>query len=433
MIKVSTSRGDEDMTSIKRVTSRIIFHIDMNSFYASVEQSYDPTLKGKAIAIAGNPKERRGILVTCSYEARAKGVYTTMSVWEAKRKCPELILLPPNFERYRIASQAMFEVLRSYTKQVEPVSIDEGYMDVTDIDGPMTALQIADDIQTRLLTELDLPCSIGIAPNKFLAKTASNLKKPMGITVLRRRDIDKILWPLPVLDMHGVGESTAKKLYSIGLQTIGDIAKAEEGLLKETLGKNGPRLKKRANGFDERAVDPDSVYETKSVGNSTTLPSDESDLHELKKVFKSLTSKVANRLEAKRLAGPTVSIQIRDSDWKNSSRSQSFRNLIYEKDKIFEVAWTLFTKNWDGQPIRLLGVTVSNVVDRVDFTEQLSIYNFEEHAKVEPILNLVESLQQRFGKEMITRGQTQVRKPTYESKTSFSKDFLDDHKDRENK
>ncbi|MDX1806821.1 MAG: DNA polymerase IV, partial [Paenisporosarcina sp.] len=161
------------MTSIKRVTSRIIFHIDMNSFYASVEQSYDPTLKGKAIAIAGNPKERRGILVTCSYEARAKGVYTTMSVWEAKRKCPELILLPPNFERYRIASQAMFEVLRSYTKQVEPVSIDEGYMDVTDIDGPMTALQIADDIQTRLLTELDLPCSIGIAPNKFLAKTAS--------------------------------------------------------------------------------------------------------------------------------------------------------------------------------------------------------------------------------------------------------------------
>lgn len=431
MMKISKRRGDEDMTDSKPKTSRIIFHIDMNSFYASVEQSYDPSLKGKAIAIAGNPKERRGILVTCSYEARARGVYTTMSVWEAKRKCPELILLPPNFERYRIASRAMFDVLRTYTSQVEPVSIDEGYMDVTEIDGPMSALEIAADIQTRLMTELDLPCSIGIAPNKFLAKTASNLKKPMGITVLRRRDIDKILWPLPVLDMHGVGESTAKKLNGIGLKTIGDIAIAEEGLLKESLGKNGIRLKKRANGFDNREVDPDSVYDTKSVGNSTTLPSDESDLSELKKVFQRLSTKVANRLEAKRLAGPTVSIQIRDADWHNSSRSQTFRNLVYDKERIFEVAWTLFVKNWDGQPIRLLGVTVSNVVDRVDFTEQLSIYNFEEHAKEEPILKLVETLQTKFGKEMIKRGQTQTRKPTFESKTSFSKDFLDDHKDRE--
>jgi DNA polymerase-4 len=417
----------------KQSTSRIILHIDMNSFYASVEQSYDPTLKGKAIAIAGNPKERRGILVTCSYEARAKGVYTTMSVWEAKRKCPELILLPPNFERYRIASKAMFDLLRSYTHLVEPVSIDEGYMDLTFIDRPLNTLEIANEIQQRLLTELDLPCSIGIAPNKFLAKTASNLKKPMGITVLRKRDIDKILWPLPVLDMHGVGESSATKLNSIGLRTIGDIARAEEGLLKGTLGKNGIRLKNRANGIDERAVDPDSVYDTKSVGNSTTLPSDETDLRELKKVFQQLSGKVAIRLDSKRLAGPTVSIQIRDADWRNFSRSQSFRNMIYGKEKIFEVAWSLFKKNWDGQPIRLLGVTVSNVVDRVDFTEQLSIYNFEEHAKEEPILKLVESLQTKFGKEMITRGQAQARKPTYESKTSFSKDFLDDHKDREKK
>lgn len=416
----------------KQVTSRIILHIDMNSFYASVEQSYDPTLKGKAVAIAGNPKERRGILVTCSYEARARGVYTTMSVWEAKRKCPELILLPPNFERYRIASKAMFDLLRSYTHLVEPVSIDEGYMDLTFIDHPLNSVDIANEIQQRLMTELDLPCSIGIAPNKFLAKTASNLKKPMGITILRKRDIDKLLWPLPVLDMHGVGESTATKLNSIKLYTIGDIAKAEEGLLKEALGKNGTRLKNRANGIDNREVDPDSVYETKSVGNSTTLPSDETDLKELKKVIFKLSEKVASRLEAKRLAGPTLSIQIRNSDWKNSSRSQTFQNLLYEKERISEVAWTLFAKNWDGEPIRLLGVTVSNVVDLVDVTEQLSIYNYEEHAKQEPILKLVESLQTKFGKEMISRGHTPTRKPTYESKTSFSKDFLDDHKDREN-
>jgi len=420
------------MTSIKK-TARIIFHIDMNSFYASVEQSYDPSLKGKAIAIAGNPKERRGILVTCSYEARARGVFTTMSVWEAKRKCPELILLPPNFERYRIASRAMFDLLRTYTHLVEPVSIDEGYIDVTDIDRPMTAIEIAQEIQQRLVTELDLPSSIGIAPNKFLAKTASNMKKPMGITVLRKRDIDKMLWPLPVIDMHGVGESTAKKLNSIKLNTIGDIANAEEGILKEKLGKNGLRLKNRANGIDLRTVDPDSVYDTKSVGSSTTLPIDETDPLELMKIFKHLSTKVANRLEAKRLAGPTVSIQIRDTDWQNSSRSKTFRNLVFNQDQILEVAWSLFEKNWDGQPIRLLGVTVSGVVDRVDFSEQLSIYNFEEHAKEEPILKLVDSLQTKFGKDMITRGITQAKKTTYESQTSFSKDFLDDHKDRENK
>ncbi|WP_075618024.1 DNA polymerase IV [Paenisporosarcina indica] len=420
------------MTSIKNA-ARIIFHIDMNSFYASVEQSYDPSLKGKAIAIAGNPKERRGILVTCSYEARARGVYTTMSVWEAKRKCPELILLPPNFERYRIASRAMFDLLRTYTHLVEPVSIDEGYMDVTDIDRPMTAIEVAQEIQQRLLTELDLPSSIGIAPNKFLAKTASNMKKPMGVTVLRKRDIDKLLWPLPVIDMHGVGESTAKKLNGIGLTTIGDIAKVEDGILKEKLGKNGVRLKNRANGIDVRAVDPDSVYDTKSVGSSTTLPIDETDPLELKKVFKHLSTKVANRLEAKRLAGPTVSIQIRDTDWRNSSRSKTFRNLVYDQAKILEVAWSLFERNWDGQPIRLLGVTVSGVVDRIDFTEQLSIYNFEEHAKEEPILKLVDALQTKFGKDKITRGVTQTKKTTYESATSFSKDFLDDHKDRENK
>ena len=417
----------------KQTTSRVILHIDMNSFYASVEQSYDPSLKGKAIAIAGNPKERRGILVTCSYEARAKGVYTTMSVWEAKRKCPELILLPPNFERYRIASKAMFDLLRTYTHLVEPVSIDEGYVDLSENKRPMSVVEIANEIQQRLLTELDLPCSIGIAPNKFLAKTASNLKKPMGITILRKRDMDKLLWPLPVIEMHGVGESTAKKLHSIGLQTIGDIAHAEEGLLKEALGKNGSRLKNRANGIDHRSVDPDSIYDTKSVGNSTTLPSDETDLRELKKVIKRLSYKVASRLESKRLAGPTVSIQIRDADWHNFSRSQSFRNLVYEKDQLFEISWNLFSKNWDGQPIRLLGVTVSNVVDRNDFTEQLSIYNYEEHAKEEPILKLVESLQTKFGKDMITRGKTQVKKPTFESKTSFSKDFLDDHTDREKK
>jgi len=159
---------------------RIIFHVDMNSFYASVEQAHNPSLKGKPIAIAGNPKERRGILVTCSYEARALGIYTTMTVHEALRKCPELLLLPPDFQKYREASKQMFTILRSYTDLVEPVSIDEGYMDVTELSKERHALNIAQEIQDQIHAELDLPCSIGIAPNKFLAKTASDMKKTNG-------------------------------------------------------------------------------------------------------------------------------------------------------------------------------------------------------------------------------------------------------------
>lgn len=408
------------------MASRVIFHIDMNSFYASVEQSHNPELKGKAIAIAGNPKERKGIIVTCSYEARAHGIYTTMQVHEAKRKYPELLLLPPNFERYRAASKAMFEILRSFTEMVEPVSIDEGYVDVTDLIGERHALEIADEIQQRLLAELDLPCSIGIAPNKFLAKTASDMKKPMGITILRKRDIQEMLWPKTVIDMHGIGESTAARLKSLKIQTIGDLATANEGLIKEKMGKNGIRLQARANGMDDRPVDPDSIYDTKSVGTSTTLPVDETDEQQLKTLFRQLSEKVANRLETKELAGPTVSIQTRSADWKNRTRSVTLNNTVWKADDIHRNAWQLFIRHWNGEPLRLIGVTVSNVTDKGHMTEQLSLFNFHEHAKEEPILDLMAKLESRFGKSVLTRG-TKVKKTNYDSKTSFSKDFLDDH------
>ncbi|MGW8263707.1 Y-family DNA polymerase, partial [Bacillus sp. LR--39] len=167
----------------------------MNSFYASVEMAYDPSLKGRPLAIAGNAKERKGIVVTCSYEARARGVKPPMPLWEAKRLCPELIVKPPNFDRYRSSSREMFQVLREYTDLVEPVSIDEGYMDLTDTPYRNRACETAKEIQERLQKELLLPSSIGIAPNKFLAKMASDMKKPLGITILRKREVPRILWP----------------------------------------------------------------------------------------------------------------------------------------------------------------------------------------------------------------------------------------------
>ncbi|WP_107942820.1 DNA polymerase IV [Metasolibacillus fluoroglycofenilyticus] len=408
------------------MASRVIVHIDMNCFYASVEQVFEPSLKGKPIAIAGNPKERRGIIITCSYEARAFGVKTTMTVHEAKKLCPQLIILPPNFERYRHASKKFFQLLREYTELVEPVSIDESYIDISDLCTKRHAMEIVREIQQRIYTELNLPCSLGVAPNKFLAKTASDMKKPMGITVLRKRDISEKLWPLSVIAMHGVGKKTANKLATIGITTIEQLAKVEGYKIRQLLGVNGERLKARANGEDNREVNPDSIYDTKSVGNSTTLPRDETNYEALQAIIKKLSSKVAQRLKAKRLAGTTVTIYIRDADWHNQTRSKSVKNAIASEADIFEIAWALFMKHWDEAPVRLLGVTVSNVADQQHVTQQLGLFDYEEQIKDEPIVELVQQLERKFGKGAIKRGVVAPAQGKYQANTSFSKDFLDD-------
>lgn len=414
-------RGEE-MTQ-----ARIIFHLDMNCFYASVEQALNPMLKGKAIAVAGNPKERRGILVTCSYEARVKGVYTTMPVWEAKQKCPEIILLPPNFDAYRRASKSMFDLLRSYTHLVEPVSIDEGYMDVTEIVHGSEAIQLAEKIQMQLKEELDLPCSIGIAPNKFLAKTASDMKKPMGITVLRKRQVPQILWPLKTIEMHGVGASTAKKLATYSIETIGDLAQKTEKEMHQWMGKNGVRLWEKAHGIDRRQVDPEAIYDIKSVGNSMTSAVDLVEMRDVVEMVQKLSEKVAKRLRAKNLAGTTLQIQMRTSDWQNKTRSITFKNGIYEQQDIEREALKLVRKHWNFEPLRLMGVTVSHVYNRREAAEQLSIFNYAEHAKEEPVLKLVEQLQRKYGKNSLQKGISIAKNPDYTAQTSFSKDFLDDH------
>lgn len=392
------------MTMVGESHARVILHLDMNSFFASVEQAHDPSLKGIAMAVAGNPKERRGILVTCSYEARAFGIYTTMTVGEAKRLCPELVIVPPDFEKYRTASTAVFDLLRSYTELVEPVSIDEAYIDITSIGGLTNAIEIATEMQQRILRELDLPCSIGIAPNKFLAKTASDMKKPMGITILRKREVESILWPLPIIDMHGVGKSTEKKMHTLDIYTIGDLAQKDETIIKTALGKHGLRLRNRANGIDHRLVDPEAADERKSVGSSTTLPIDETDYEGCLKVFKWLSAKVADRLDKRQLAGTVVMIQIRTADWRNQTRSRTVHNPLYEEQDIYKEAIDLFKRHWDGEPVRLLGITVSNVVPMNELNEQLSIYNFEKYAKEEAVNDLLSQIEQRFGPGTVKRG-----------------------------
>lgn len=405
---------------------KVILHVDMNSFYASVEMTYDPSLKGKPLAIAGNVEERRGIIVTCSYEARKFGVRTTMPLWEAKKLCPQLIVKSPNFERYRTASMAMFELLRQYSNLVEPVSIDEGYMDITESYKFGTPLEIAQSIQKRILNELDLPCSIGIAPNKFLAKMASDMKKPMGITVLRKRDVERILWPLDSSDMHGVGKKTAEKLSTIGIRTIGDLANGNDVKLKSLLGINGIRLKERANGIDSRPVDPESVADFKSIGNSTTLPKDVNNQRELFYVLESLAEKVSIRLKRKNVLASSLGITIRYKDRNTITRSKKLANPIHLKEEINSLAKQLFLHHWNGNPVRLLGITGSELVNHEQAVKQLDLFSFENDAQKEPLLKAVSELREKFGYNIIENAGLHHVDPAHQvgTETSFNKDFL---------
>ena len=410
--------------------ARIIFHVDMNSFYASVEMAYNPKLKGKPLAVAGNPEERKGIIVTSSYEARARGVKTTMPLWEAKKLCPELIVVRPNFERYRETSRKIFQLLAEITPIIEPVSIDEGYMDVTD--HPVHPLQLAKKIQKQLLNELDIPCSIGIGPNKFLAKTASDMKKPLGITVLRIRDLPTKLWPLAIDKMYGVGEKTAEKLKKMNIRTIGDLAKADVYAVSQMLGINGERLINRANGLDPRPVDPDSVNDFKSIGNSQTLPHDTTDMTEMIQILSQLADRVEERLKRRELKGKTVQLMIRYSNRKTITRSRKLDQFIDDKETILAVIKDLLTEHWSQEPVRLLGVTVQDLLEKQYVVEQLDLFTYQEVEKKVAIRETVEQLKEKFGEDPFVQLEDKEEDDELNEqkllRTSFQKDFLDDYR-----
>lgn len=406
---------------------RVIFHIDMNCFYAAVEMAYNPELKGKPLAIAGNPEERKGIVVTSSYEARASGVKTTMPLWHARKLCPYLLVMRPNFDRYRKVSAEMFKMLADITPLVEPVSIDEGYMDITVCQHLGNPLEIARNLQNRILKELDLSCSIGIAPNKFLAKMASDMKKPLGITILRKRDLSHRLWPFPIEEMHGVGEKTAKKLKNIEISTIGELAQADVYQLKQILGINGERLKNRANGNDPREVDPDAVNEFKSIGSSQTLAEDTTNEHKIRKLMHSLSENLERRLKRKQVAGRNVQIMIRYHNRKTITRSKKLPDFIEKKADIVNTANELFQKNWNLEPIRLLGITVQDVEEKRNIVEQLDLFTYEKAAKKEKLYETINTLSEKYGEGTFTRLHPSDQNKD-EPHTSFQKDFLDDYK-----
>lgn len=392
------------MNSMYPKSGRVILHVDMNSFFASVEVAEDPSLKGKPLAIAGDEKERRGIIVTCTYEARSFGIYTTMPLWEARRLCPSLIVKKPNFSLYKETSAKIFEHLHQITPIIQKVSIDEGYLDITECEHLGSPVEIAKQIQHDLLEQLNLPCSIGIAPNKFLAKMASDMKKPLGITILRKRDVQEVLWPLEVGEMHGIGKATTEKLNQLGIFTVEDIAKANEGLLKEKLGVMGRVMRERANGIDNRPVDPDKYEDHKSIGNSSTFSRDMTEEPLIFEKLSQLSSSVSRRLKEQHLVAGNIQLMIKFHNRKLVTRSRKLENPIVEVEDIFSAIAYLWRKHWDGEPVRLVGVTAHKLTEKKVAMKQLDLFSYEEDAKDEPLMKVVDKLQEKYGENMIKKG-----------------------------
>ncbi|MFT8312252.1 MAG: DNA polymerase IV [Sporolactobacillus sp.] len=381
-------------------SARIIFHIDMNSFYASVEIANHPELKKKPLAIAGKTEERHGIIVTSSYEARKRGVRTTMTVREARKLCPDLIVRHPDFSLYRRTSDQLFEMLKEYTPLVEKASIDEGYLDVSALN-KIHPLKLAGTIQNRIGDELRLPCSIGIAPNKFLAKMASNMKKPMGITVIRKRQLADLLWPLPIGKMHGVGPKTEQKFNSEGILTIGDLANHDPVLVERHFGTNGRRLFELANGQDDRLVDPEAWDRYKSIGHSVTLSQDTRSMKIIQDTLHQLSTKLALQLKKEHVASYELILMIRYHDWTTVTRHKTTVQPLRSLEEIENLAFSVFRSNWKGNDVRLLGITLASFQSVSDSTKQLDLFSYQKDAQSEQLVNLIDQINDQFGEETL--------------------------------
>ena len=276
---------------------RNILHVDCNCFYASVEQQRNPSLRNKAIAVCGSQEDRHGIVLTASYPAKWKGVKTGMAIWQAKQYCPDLIVVPPDMKEYIRISKYAREIYESYTDQVESFGLDEAWLDVTDSVGIFgSAMKVAEEISQRVKDELGITVSIGVSDNKITAKLGSDYKKPDAITRIEKDNYEEIVYPLPVEDLLYVGKATAKKLRSVGILTIGDLAQASEDSLKHRLGKMGLVLSTFARGQDSTPVQrTDHIRTIKSVGNSSTTPRDLKNIDDVHLMFILLAESVCSR------------------------------------------------------------------------------------------------------------------------------------------
>jgi DNA polymerase-4 len=340
------------------MTTRRILHIDMDAFYASVEQRDNAALRGRPLVVGGQP-DRRGVVAAASYEARAFGVHSAMSMAKAVRLCPSLVIVPPDFGRYRAASQAVFAIFREVTPLVEPLSLDEAYLDVTENAwGEAFGTAVAKRVKERIKADTGLTASAGVAPNKFLAKIASGWKKPDGLTVIRPDLVEPFLQRLPVDALWGVGPVTAKKLRAKGIERLVDVRAADLELLRGAVGSLADWLRQLANGIDDRPVVANR--EAKSSGSENTYPEDLTDIDTIRREVAEMASHAIGWLARKQLLARTVSIKVRYNDFTTITRSHTALPTRDEADLSSRAVRLLDKTDAGHRPVRLLGVSVHN-------------------------------------------------------------------------
>jgi len=389
----------------------------MNCFFASCEIAENPELLKKPVVIAHDDPFQRSIVLTASYVARSYGIKTTMQVREAFQLCKDIIIIEPDMDLYVSYSEKFYQYLLTITKKVEMASIDEAYVDVSDYQGNVVAL--ADKIQNDLLKEYRLPCSIGIAPNKFLAKMASDMKKPLGITILRKRELNQYLWPLSLEEMHGVGKKTAPKLQSLGLKTIGDLANPKNlALMKQKLGNiYATSLHQRANGIDDSEVDYSGKVEVGSISNSHTFDRNIYEERILKDTLKILVNTVANRLQKKNLKANTIGLQLKYANFRQINRSQSLETPTNDESDIYKITEAILDENFeeglydinnrrDTNCIRLIGVFANRIVESKEQPhQQITIFdNLTELEKKAELKKIIDGVKTKFGETTINQG-----------------------------
>lgn len=390
---------------------RIILHCDLNCFFASVELLDKPALQNVPVAVCGDPASRHGIILAKNEPAKRLGVQTAETVWQAKQKCPHLILLPPHHSLYADYSRRVNTIYGQYTDLVEPFGIDESWLDVT---GSLhlfggDARQLADDIRARLRQELGLTISVGVSFNKVFAKLGSDYKKPDATTVISRENWRDMVWPLPVGDLLFVGRAARRALSQFGVETIGQLAACKPELLEQLMGKAGLQLYRYANGLDDAPVRPQHEQEpVKSVGNSTTFPENLTRWEQVRGGLQMLCDSVAARLRQQGLYCGGVAVGVRDAQFRTVSRQMRLPGPTHLMRDIYGAALELTGRIWKApNPVRLLSVTALYITDSADSYQQLDLLAGDATARdrrQEQLESAMDAIRGKYGRDAISFG-----------------------------
>ena len=379
---------------------RVILHSDCNSFYASVECLHHPEIRDKPVAVGGDVEQRHGIILAKNQIAKRYKIQTGEALWQAKQKCPDLVIVPPNFQLYMRFSKMARNIYLDYTNQVEPFGLDEAWLDVTGntkIQGD--GLSIAKEISDRIRFELGITVSIGVSYNKIFAKLGSDYKKPDAITIMSKDNFKQIVWPLPASDLLYVGRSTQRKLTSLGVHTIGELAGTSQGILHSNFGKWGDVLYCFANGYDTSPVaDFDNRPLVKSIGNSTTTPRDLTTNDDVKIILYVLADSVSRRLREQGFKARTVCISVRDNELSSFTRQYTMKQYTNITSEIAQCGIALFRKHYHwGKPIRSIGISVTDLVSDTIATQTDLFTDESRREQKERLDGTVDWLKNRFG------------------------------------